>query len=128
VKIKSNQSIVVRAGAYISAIGTAAQPILFTSANANPARGDWGTNYLYGSNNQLEYCTFKYGSNAVKVEGYPSASSGNFIKNRTFRENEQGKSLSPGSSRLSHNSPLLRKLKQRCGLTTVLSGRTGPTS
>jgi hypothetical protein len=58
-------------GSHLVAVGTADQPIVFTSASADPLPGDWqcvriGVN---GSNSQLEHVTFEYG-------GAPCAATG----------------------------------------------------
>ncbi len=51
---------------YLKAQGTADQPIVFTSASASPAKGDWMTIYLGSgaANSVLSHCTIKYGGSA----------------------------------------------------------------
>ena len=48
----------------ITANGTVAQPIIFTSANLSPAQGDWLGIYLYDdtmNNTKFDHCVFSYG-------------------------------------------------------------------
>lgn len=48
----------------IEAIGTATDPITFTSASANPSNGDWNTIVFYdgcSAGSIFDYCNFSYG-------------------------------------------------------------------
>lgn len=48
----------------IEAIGTATEPITFTSASANPSKGDWNTIIFYdgcSAGSVFDYCNFSYG-------------------------------------------------------------------
>ncbi|RMD62540.1 hypothetical protein D6833_06775, partial [Candidatus Parcubacteria bacterium] len=76
--------------AQLLAQGTLNDSIRFTSAASTPQPKDWGNIYLYGSNNLMEYCAVEYGNWAVKIEGNPSTSSGNTVRNCTMRHNDQG--------------------------------------
>lgn len=50
--------------------GTAAKPILFTSAEAKPQPSDWGAlNFLGGSGNVVEHCRVEYAYNGVHAHG-----------------------------------------------------------
>ena len=75
-------------GARIEAKGTQQNPITFTSDNhTRQARKNL---YIYGSNNEFEYCNFEYGNWAVNFYGYPGYATGNVVKNCTFQNNDQG--------------------------------------
>jgi hypothetical protein len=54
----------------INAVGTTANPIIFTSAKASPVAGDWqGVRLINGNNGSvLKYCEIKYASNGVYVD------------------------------------------------------------
>jgi hypothetical protein len=59
-----NDYLDVRNGSTLSAQGTAAQPITFTSALTNPQPGDWYGLYQYpGGRLSLNHCTIDYGGN-----------------------------------------------------------------
>lgn len=69
-KFDTSQRLRVYAGAIINAIGTAADPIVFTSSKSVPAAGDWqGVSLETGSNSvTLKYVTVAfagYGDNAA---------------------------------------------------------------
>lgn len=52
----------------IEAIGTATEPITFTSSNSNPSKGDWGRIVFYDGSSMgsiFDYCNFSYGGGAV---------------------------------------------------------------
>ncbi|HDL19421.1 MAG TPA: hypothetical protein ENH29_10230, partial [Bacteroidetes bacterium] len=53
-------------------------------------RQAWKNLYIYGSNNEFEYCNFEYGNWAVNFYGYPGYATGNVVKNCTFQNNDQG--------------------------------------
>ncbi len=56
----------------LKAIGTASQPIIFTSARATKARGDWA-GVLIGSNSVLQYCVIEYAGSDYTISGYNRA-------------------------------------------------------
>lgn len=60
--------LILRAGAGIIAVGTEAQPIIFTTASATPTSGLWGEIDLAGAldltNTHFKHCIFEYGDNA----------------------------------------------------------------
>lgn len=63
--------------------GTAARPILFTSAEKEPEAGDWGTlNFLGGSGNELEQCRIEYAYNGIHAHGAQVR-----VKESTFANN-----------------------------------------
>lgn len=52
----------------IEAIGTATEPITFTSSNSNPSKGDWGRIVFYDGSSMgsiFDYCNFSYGGGTV---------------------------------------------------------------
>lgn len=51
-----------------TAIGTAANPITFTSSSATPSAGSWYIMFLYGGPNSLQYCNIKYATHALYVK------------------------------------------------------------
>ncbi|MGN6646445.1 MAG: IPT/TIG domain-containing protein [Cytophaga sp.] len=57
-------ALIVEPGAKIMAVGTASSPIVFTSGNSNPRRGDWAGIVLCG-----KAMTNNYGSTAPIIEG-----------------------------------------------------------
>ncbi|HKO93178.1 MAG TPA: hypothetical protein VJU61_18610, partial [Polyangiaceae bacterium] len=58
-------------GSNLVAVGTADQPILFTSANSDPLPGDWQCVRISSnaSDSQLEHVTFEYGGQPCQVTG-----------------------------------------------------------
>ena len=90
VKFTGYFGINIQPGAKLIAKGTVNNSIVFTSAQSSPARKDWSVIHLFGDNNELEYCTFEYGDWAVKIHGTQGQTTGNIVKNCTFRENDQG--------------------------------------
>jgi hypothetical protein len=54
-----NKGYIMGLAATIVAKGTEQEPIVFTSAKANKAAGDW--NYILCANFDFEWCTFEYG-------------------------------------------------------------------
>jgi len=58
-------------GAQLVAVGTAEQPIVFTSASDEPLPGDWQCVYIdqHGSNSQLEHAIFEYGGQPCNATG-----------------------------------------------------------
>ena len=68
-----------------SAVGTAEQPIVFTSSSSPPARGDWG-GILASGELHLEYVTVEYATTAIQY----TAGSGAYevyVKNSMIRQN-----------------------------------------
>lgn len=75
IKFATGKSLIVNSGGALSAVGTRAQPIVFTSikddsaggdtngddANSAPNPGDWGMVKLGGGVGDFAYCTFQYG-------------------------------------------------------------------
>ncbi len=60
--------IQIRSGGALDAQGTAAQPITFTSASANPQPGDWwGLRQFAGGRIWLNNCTLEYSGNTYQV-------------------------------------------------------------
>jgi len=79
----------VKAGSRILAQGTSSEPIQFT-LDPHASDDDWGTFYIRGSNNILQYCTFEKGDWGVKIIGSPDPANGNLVENCIFRWNDQG--------------------------------------
>ena len=71
----------------ILALGTAEQPILFTSAEAAPRPGDWGAINMMVSEaeNRLEHCVVEYG-----YRGFHAHYSQARLLNNLFRNNMRG--------------------------------------
>lgn len=71
----------------IRAIGTAEKPVIFTSAEANPRRGDWGAiNMMVNEeDNIIEHCVVEYG-----YRGFHAHFSRARLTNSLFRENMRG--------------------------------------
>ncbi|MDH3998487.1 MAG: right-handed parallel beta-helix repeat-containing protein, partial [Desulfuromonadales bacterium] len=71
----------------IRALGTAQQPILFSSAEATPQPGDWGAvNMMVSAEpNQLQHCTVEYG-----YRGFHAHFSQARLDNSLFRYNVRG--------------------------------------
>jgi hypothetical protein len=69
----------------ISAIGTLADPIYFTSAGVK-GRSAWGGVYLWPSgSDQIHYAVFKYGNIALRHGINVGAASGNYTSNAMFK-------------------------------------------
>jgi hypothetical protein len=61
IRAGTNVGVTVGTGGRILAQGTAAQPIVFTSAQASPTGGDWSGIRLNASNSIFDYVQFLYG-------------------------------------------------------------------
>jgi hypothetical protein len=70
VKGREGSSLVVTATGKIEAAGTAQQPIVFTSANAAPAPGDWGGLILLGN------APINVPGGQAQIEGFPEGTTG----------------------------------------------------
>jgi hypothetical protein len=55
--------------ATLAAVGTAAEPIVFTSSNASPRAGDWQCIYLGGDGSELDNVVVEYGGAACGATG-----------------------------------------------------------
>lgn len=77
VRMEPAASFTLRQGA-VHAVGTVAQPIVVTSASANPAAGDWGEwRFLAGTRGpqtRLEHMRIEYGSGLVVEKSSPRLS------------------------------------------------------
>ena len=62
IRFDKGRNIEAKVNAKIIAKGTSSQPVTFTSSQQNPEPGDWGGLYLYGKDNEFEWCVFEYGS------------------------------------------------------------------
>jgi len=73
--ISSANLSVTDIGSHLIAIGTAEQPILFTSAADNPLPGDWQCVRIGvdGSDSELEHVTFEYGGQSCGATGAGNA-------------------------------------------------------
>jgi len=89
IKVQPNRNITFKAGAYIDAVGTSSSPITFTSLDGTPSRSEWGTVYIYSSNNTFEHCIIQGSDWGLKFYGTPSTTSGNVVKNCTLKKNDQ---------------------------------------
>ncbi len=71
----------------IRAIGTAERPVIFTSAEDSPRRGDWGAiNMMVNEeDNYLEHCVVEYG-----YRGFHAHFSRARLTSSLFRENQRG--------------------------------------
>lgn len=71
----------------IRAQGTAARPIVFTSAEPNPSPKDWSYLLIFtsGKKNQLAYCQFSYAFSGLQVH-FSTAE----VHDCLFRENQEG--------------------------------------
>ena len=71
----------------IVAEGTAARPIIFASAEENPARRDWSYLLIYSSSrlNRLSFCEFHHGFSGLQVH-FSTAS----VNNCLFSNNNEG--------------------------------------
>ena len=77
----------------LSAVGTAAQPIVFTSAQSAPSPGDWQCIYLEGASSDvsIEHAVFEYGGDGCDANGAGHEtmlvinSAARAISNNTFR-------------------------------------------
>jgi parallel beta-helix repeat protein len=73
----------------LRAIGTAENPIVFTSNSSTPAPGDWKgiyfTRYSTGTSSELDYCVVEYGGNegtaGVQISGPSPSITNSSIKN-----------------------------------------------
>ncbi len=92
-RFQQGHDMTVSSSGRLSAVGTAAQPIVFTGEEA--IRGYWGGLLIYQSNstvNQLDYVTIEYGGGYhdanLKLDGSASSPARLNITNCTLRESE----------------------------------------
>jgi parallel beta-helix repeat protein len=67
VKFDGLYSLVVNGTLYAN--GTAAKPIIFTSNQSSPAKGDWNRIRLHGKNNTMDFCEISYGHYPLYIMG-----------------------------------------------------------
>ncbi len=115
-KLNGRDGLITISNGSLRAIGTASEPILFTSSKdasdgtwvqdaAAPAVDDW-RNITFNSgdtlSNRLEYCTFRYGGNTRDNWGQSAIlvneGSGVAIKNCTFEKNRCSIAVNGGGS------------------------------
>ncbi|MBI4546991.1 MAG: T9SS type A sorting domain-containing protein [Ignavibacteriae bacterium] len=96
---KSGKSAQIISDRGISAQGTSAKPITFTSTKATPAPGDWAGITFNSGPNTLKYCTIKYATNGISVIN----TSTNTIQNCTF-QNIQSSGILAGPTSTNPNS------------------------
>ncbi len=85
-KMGTGTNLTFNSNASLEVIGTPTNNARFTSADGTPNRKDWGTIFLYGNNNRVEYCVIEGSDWGLKFYG---PSSGNVVRNCTFRQNDQ---------------------------------------
>ena len=72
----------------LTAMGTLANPIIFTSSNTSPAAGAWRGLFLYqftSPNTVFDFCTFEYAGYDQEACLYIREVAGVTVKNSTFR-------------------------------------------
>ncbi|MCK5559336.1 MAG: right-handed parallel beta-helix repeat-containing protein, partial [Thermoplasmata archaeon] len=84
VTVKFNGLFSLIVNGTLNATGTAGQPILFTSNQGIPSKGDWNRVRLHGKNNALDYCEIAYGNYPLYIMG---ADTNNIIINCTLHNN-----------------------------------------
>ncbi|HCI45360.1 MAG TPA: hypothetical protein DE315_07530 [Candidatus Omnitrophica bacterium] len=94
--VKFNGFYTLEVNGLLNAQGTAASPIVFTSAKTSPARGDWNTINLHGSGNIINYATIEYADKGVYVPSAPLWQTP-AIRNSTIRNNNTGIHLEPST-------------------------------
>ncbi len=67
VKFDGHYSLIVNGT--LNATGTTGQPILFTSNQSSPGKGDWHRIRLQGTNNTIDYCEISYGNYPLYIMG-----------------------------------------------------------
>lgn len=100
------------AGSYspgvISAVGTSAQPITFTTSSTSPAPGQWGGLKLYdgnGGSSTLDYCVVEYGGGDSDEANIRIAESHPSVRHTTVRHSAgAGFSLYRSNPILEHNT------------------------
>lgn len=72
----------------LTAVGTLANPIIFTSSNTSPSTGAWRGLFMYNytsPNTVFDYCTFEYAGYEQDACLYIRETSGITVKNSSFR-------------------------------------------
>jgi hypothetical protein len=67
VKFDGKFSLVVNGT--LNATGTASNPIIFTSNQSAPLKGDWDRIRLHGKNNTMHYCEISFGHYPLYIMG-----------------------------------------------------------
>ncbi len=89
VKMGNNVSIVIKEGARLEVTGTATNKAKFTSLDGTPNRSDWGTLFIYSSNNTFEHGIVEGSDWGLKFYGTPSPTTGNVVRNSHLHTNDQ---------------------------------------
>ncbi len=94
----------------ITALGTAEEPIIFTSSRSTTSAGDWQGIFVHNNGSRFEYCEFRYADTALTVSGNSvSVSHCTFASNMTgvrAHETTSGFVLS-GNAFTANKDPLL---------------------
>jgi len=99
------------------AIGSTNQPILFTSNQSTPAKGDWNRVRLHGKNNTMDYCEISYGNYPLYIMGN---NTNNIISNcRIFVNNGDGIYLKETTNNTIYNATV--SFSSSNGITLLIS-------
>jgi parallel beta-helix repeat protein len=99
------------------AIGTTNQPILFTSNQSIPAKGDWHRVRLHGKNNTMDYCEISYGNYPLYIMGN---NTNNIISNcKVFDNTGDGIYLKETTNNTIYNATV--SLSSSNGITLLIS-------
>jgi parallel beta-helix repeat protein len=99
------------------AIGTTNQPILFTSNQSTPVKGDWHRVRLHGKNNTMDYCEISYGNYPLYIMGN---NSNNIISNcKVFDNTGDGIYLKETTNNTIYNATV--SLSSSNGITLLIS-------
>ncbi|MBI2875792.1 MAG: right-handed parallel beta-helix repeat-containing protein, partial [Candidatus Tectomicrobia bacterium] len=93
----SNRSeLIINSGGTLTAVGTADDPIIFTSSNPQAVSGDWGgIRFQFGGSGTLSYMEVSRATYGVQTYG---ANSSPLIENGVYRDNQLGIYASLASS------------------------------
>ena len=79
IRFDKDRNLEAKVNTKIIAKGTSSQPITFTSSLATPAAGDWRGLYMYGKENEFDWCVFEYGASQQTAVSYAMI----FLENAT---------------------------------------------
>jgi parallel beta-helix repeat protein len=115
VKFDGLYSIVINGT--LKATGTAVKPIIFTSNQSSPAKGDWNRIRLHGKNNTMDFCEISYGHYPLYIMGEDS---NNTIFNcRVSNNTGDGIYIKRSSKNLIHNTTVTNSFSN--GITLLES-------
>jgi parallel beta-helix repeat protein len=85
-------------GGILKPMGDSSNPVIFSSANASPAKGDWKYIQLNNPANKLQYMTVEYSDRGIYVPSGITSPKNPVIRNNTLQNNNNGVYFEPSTA------------------------------